>query len=183
MSIKSHLKGAVRGFITGGVTGALSGAVMGNVPGSNPNMSKRGRSIAGALSGSILPTTGTFSGSQFVRYAANPATSPVPSAGFNWNPQGPMSSLGFTAMPPSTAVGGASGAPGWAYRRLYTKRGTPRRIRRDGQPYAVPRMNPMNPRAARRAIRRVRGARRLLQRIERSLPKQTVHRRRAPAAR
>lgn len=41
------------------------------------------------------------------------------------------------------------------------------------------RMNPMNPRAARRAIRRIKGAMKMLRRIERQLPKQRV--RRAPA--
>lgn len=42
------------------------------------------------------------------------------------------------------------------------------------------RMNPLNGRAAMRAIRRIKGARRMLQKIERSLPKQRVTRR-APA--
>lgn len=40
------------------------------------------------------------------------------------------------------------------------------------------RMNPANIRAARRAIRRIRGTRRILQRIERTLPTRTVHTRR-----
>ena len=41
------------------------------------------------------------------------------------------------------------------------------------------RMNPMNIRAARRAIRRIRGARRILMRIERSMPKARTHHRRS----
>jgi len=40
------------------------------------------------------------------------------------------------------------------------------------------RMNPANIKAARRAIRRIRGTRRILQRIERTLPTRTVHSRR-----
>lgn len=40
------------------------------------------------------------------------------------------------------------------------------------------RMNPLNPRAARRAIRRIKGAMKMLRQIERQLPKQRV--RRAP---
>jgi len=40
------------------------------------------------------------------------------------------------------------------------------------------RMNPANIKAARRAIRRIRGTRRVLQRIERLLPTRTVHSRR-----
>lgn len=39
------------------------------------------------------------------------------------------------------------------------------------------RMNPMNHRAAMRAIRRVKGARKTLQRIERQLPRQATRRR------
>jgi hypothetical protein len=66
---------------------------------------------------------------------------------------------------------------GYSYRRLYNKNGTPRRLKQNGEPYAIPHMNPMNPRAARRAVVRIRGARKLLQRIERSLPTRTVHRR------
>lgn len=41
------------------------------------------------------------------------------------------------------------------------------------------RMNPLNPRAARRAIRRIKGAMKMLKQIERQLPKQRT--RRAPA--
>jgi hypothetical protein len=62
-----------------------------------------------------------------------------------------------------------------SYSMYYTKKGTPRRTKANGQPYKRPSMNPMNPRAARRAIRRIRGARKLLQRIERSLPKARTH--------
>lgn len=39
------------------------------------------------------------------------------------------------------------------------------------------RMNPLNPRAARRAIRRIKAARKMLTSIERSLPTRTVRRR------
>jgi hypothetical protein len=42
--------------------------------------------------------------------------------------------------------------------------------------YRARHLNPMNVRAARRAIRRIKGARKLLQRIERSLPKARSHR-------
>lgn len=43
---------------------------------------------------------------------------------------------------------------------------------------AARRMNPMNVRAARRAVRRIRGAMKLLKRIERTLPKQRTSKRR-----
>jgi hypothetical protein len=38
-----------------------------------------------------------------------------------------------------------------------TKRGFPRKMRRDGTPYRAPRMNIANPRALRRSLRRVKG--------------------------
>ena len=88
---------------------------------------------------------------------------------------------GSYAQLPTTPYGGiTSMAPGYSpmamYHRFYTKKGTLRRVTRNGVPYKPPHMNPMNPRAARRAIRRIRGARKLLQRIERSLPKARTHR-------
>jgi hypothetical protein len=135
-------------------------------------------------SNSQPPSVGNYSASPIVRYASTTGLQPLPS--YPVLQMGPGTNPG-ASVPQQYGGGGAtgswgvpaqSGVPMWAYRRLYTKKGTPRRVRRDGMPYAVPRMNPMNANAARRAIRRIRGARKLLQRIERSLPKQT-HRRRA----
>ncbi len=61
-------------------------------------------------------------------------------------------------MIPGTGFGGMQVGPGVMNgrpdRRFFTKAGTPRRIRRDGQPWGVPTLNPANPRALRRAIRR-----------------------------
>jgi hypothetical protein len=53
------------------------------------------------------------------------------------------------------------------------------RHRADGSCYFPRRMNPLNPRAARRAIRRIKGVRRITRDIERSLPKVSVRRRSA----
>jgi hypothetical protein len=98
----------------------------------------------------------------------------------SWTPENPI----YNVQAPPTFIRPqydftSTGAPlmsmAGAYRKYYTKKGTPRRIKRNGQPYAQPHMNPMNPRAARRAIRRIRGARKLLQHIERSLPKARSH--------
>jgi hypothetical protein len=63
------------------------------------------------------------------------------------------------------------GQTGYTTSRAMTKDGRMRRIRKDGRPWSPPHMNPMNPRAARRAITRIKGARKLLHRIEASLPK------------
>jgi hypothetical protein len=54
----------------------------------------------------------------------------------------------------------------------------PRR-RADGTCYFPRRMNPLNPRAARRAIRRIKAVRRITRDIERSLPKAATRRRAA----
>ena len=51
------------------------------------------------------------------------------------------------------------------------------RRRADGSLYYPRRMNPLNPRAARRAIRRIKAVRRITRDIERSLPKVTTRRR------
>jgi hypothetical protein len=62
------------------------------------------------------------------------------------------------------SVGGGGGGT------CMTKDGRPRRVRRDGKCYKRPSMNPLNPRAARRAITRIKGARKILQAIEREMP-------------
>lgn len=66
------------------------------------------------------------------------------------------------------SLGGGGGGGGGS---CMTKDGRPRRIRRDGKCWKRPSMNPLNPSAARRAIRRIDGARRMLRSIERQLPK------------
>jgi hypothetical protein len=152
--LKNTVGGALGGFLTGGPAGAVIGG------------------LGGALGGS----SGGGGGQQLV--AMPGAGSRLqPTTGFTWSPTGPMNQLGFAGTSgASTAM--VSGG-GYSYRRMYNKNGTPRRIKRNGQPYAIPHMNPMNPRAARRAVVRIRGARKLLQRIERSLPRATQRRRAA----
>jgi hypothetical protein len=183
MSIFSHIKGAVQGFARGGIAGGAAGLVAGQNNGRKVRM-KPGVVVKTPTTVNV-PTANSFSAAPLVRFASDTALVPLPQG----NALQPLTDYGQVdqqyfrgylpggASPPGMGTNAAT--PMWAYRRLYTKRGTPRRTRRDGMPYAVPRMNPMNVRAARRAITRIRGARKLLQRIERSLPKQTVRRRRA----
>jgi hypothetical protein len=154
---KTALPAAV-GFVTGGPAGAALG-VAGAL-----TKTQRGATMGNQLVS--MPGTGGGGG------GGNALTQ---SRGFNWSPMGPVNQLGFTA----TAGGAPTAQSGYSWRRLYNKNGTPRRTKRNGQPYAIPHMNPMNPRAARRAVVRIRGARKLLQRIERSLPRQTTRRRAA----
>jgi len=182
-SIGNAIKGGLAGFAQGGFYGAVAGAAGGalskqpknpaKTKNLNPVLSAQ-REAARTTGVQTVPTVAQYSASNFVRAAYQPGSLvPIPSMP-TLVPSGPGGTFGG-----SGATGSYSAAPAWAVRRLYTKKGTPRRIRRDGQPYAVPRMNAMNVRAARRAIRRIRGARKLLQRIERSLPKAHVRRRAA----
>lgn len=176
MSIFSHISAAVSGFAKGGIGGAVGGLIGGKNTPRTAAMRPKAQQVAVAPS-----NVSTFSASPYVRLAsASTGLVQLPNQGGAVSIPG----AGFMTSPPVSGGGGFGGsgatgsygtAPMWAYRRLYTKRGTPRRTRHDGQPYAVPRMNPMNVRAARRAIRRIRGARKLLQRIERSLPKARTH--------
>lgn len=55
--------------------------------------------------------------------------------------------------------GGQGFTGGAAYSRPWPtdKQGRPRRARKDGRPYGVPTLNPANPKALRRAIRREKG--------------------------
>lgn len=106
-------------------------------------------------------------------------------------PQLPGFGAGFSFDPrPTTTSGGAIDAltPDWLVRPQgvacqpkQLKSGKVRypRMRADGTCYFPRRMNPLNPRAARRAIRRIKAVRRITRDIERSLPKQTTRRRAA----
>lgn len=159
-SIGSALKGAASGFLGSG--GNPLGAIAGGI---------------GGLSRARSPRVG--------RQQQSLALAPMPGSGRLANVN---QSIPQYPVPGGYAGGGATGSwtmlsgaqptgTGYSYRRLYNKNGTPRRVKKNGEPYAIPHMNPMNPRAARRAVVRIRGARKLLQRIERSLPTRTVHRR------
>jgi hypothetical protein len=159
-SIGSALKGAATGFITSG--GNPLGAVSGGIAGLNQPRSPRVGRQQQTLSLAPMPGSGRLG-----PVRGTPANYPAP-GGF----------MGGGATGSWLAPSGAQPTgTGYSYRRLYNKNGTPRRVKKNGEPYAIPHMNPMNPRAARRAVVRIRGARKLLQRIERSLPTRTVHRR------
>jgi hypothetical protein len=112
----------------------------------------------------IIPTGGSFSANPVVRSLPMPGVIPV------LNPGGTFGGAGATSQFPTVTSPNMQTSMA-LYRRFVTKKGTLRRVRRDGQPYAIPHMNPMNVRAARRAVRRIKSARKLLQRIERTLPK------------
>lgn len=159
-SIGSALKGAATGFITSG--GNPLGAISGGIGGLNQPRSLRVGRQQQTLSLAPMPGSGRLMKTNQVV-----PNYPTPGAGFTGG-----GATGSWLAPSSAPTG-----TGYSYRRLYNKNGTPRRTKRNGEPYAIPHMNPMNPRAARRAVIRIRGARKLLQRIERSLPTRTVHRR------
>lgn len=98
-----------------------------------------------------------------------PMRLPIPSAGAAGALGGMaadfLSGLNFGGVPESKTL--ADGRVRYARRRA------------DGSLYYPRRMNPLNPRAARRAIRRIKAVRRITRDIERSLPKVTTRRRAA----
>lgn len=193
-SIGSIFKGVATGIATGGPLGALTGGASAVVKaitgqpknplktknvGVNPRVNQRKGTIqltpmSSPVPISSAPTVGQYSPAPSVRTSPMPGVSVISAPGAT--PQLPIQYADtFMGFQGAGASGGfmpaVPGSMASMYRRYYNKNGTPRRTRKDGMPYAVPRMNPMNPRAARRAIRRIRGARKLLQRIERSLPR------------
>lgn len=99
-------------------------------------------------------------------------------SGFTFDPR-PTTQAGgvFDQLTPDFLVPpvGASCSP----RQLRSGKIRYPRHRADGTCYFPRRMNPLNPRAARRAIRRIKAVRRITRDIERSLPKATTRRRAA----
>lgn len=137
-------RGALVGFATGGPLGAVAGGLSGYAAGKT-NLTKS--RIA------ALPTTETFSASDIVR-AGSGAVSMLPAV--------VRTGIGAVARRvPAIAAGAAIGSVVYDMYGRVVGGGRKRR-----------RMNPMNARAARRAIRRIKGARKMLQQIERQLPKQ-----------
>jgi hypothetical protein len=151
------LTGAIKGFATGGVGGAIGGALGGFVKGST---TKPPASAGGVQP---FPYSNTYSASKLVASGASSAVGAgvVPSA--KQIILHPITTAGQALVRTGQYIQGGVQVPGINPSVTYTV-GRKRR-----------RMNPMNVRAARRAIRRIRGARKILQRIERSLPKARTH--------
>jgi hypothetical protein len=174
-SVGGAIMGGLGGFAKGGVAGGLVGAVQGGMAGGS-NVA-RGRGMGNQLAmqnrNSLvgLPSTNTFSASRVVgaRGLGGGAIT--------------MQMPGVTYTPGQSFVGSNRQAV-WGNRRPpaggFDANGWP--LKANGKPYKRYRsMNPLNGRAARRAIRRIRGARKMLMQIERSMPKARTHR--APARR
>lgn len=129
-----------------------------------------GRALGGVarVVGGIVPGPIGWAAGAVGRLAggAGPGSSPLgglpPVPGVNVVP-----TPGFRGVVQRAIPGGATGYTASA---CMTKDGRPRRIRKDGKCYKRPTMNPLNPRAARRSIARIKGARRILQAIEREMP-------------
>lgn len=156
-SIGSALKKGVKslaGVVDNPLTRAV-GAVM-------PGVGAVG-TLAGVVAGNKQVTRGVIQQTTGFGNALTSAVSDpriASNSGFTWNSSGPLSSLGFTATSSTT------------------RRRTPR-MRADGTVYYPRRMNPLNARAARRAIRRIKAVRKITRDIERSLPKVQTRSRRA----
>jgi hypothetical protein len=170
-SIGGALKGAIGGFSSGGFLGAGMGAVQG-AQAAKPNKARgrgQGYQLA-AMRGQAVPATAPFLTRSLVGLPSTntySASAPVASGGFTWSPSGPMSTLGFSA---TKATWGSRRQPAGGF----DANGWP--LKANGHPYKKYRsMNPLNGRAARRAIRRIKGARKMLMQIERQLPKARTH--------
>jgi hypothetical protein len=155
---------AATGFATGGPLGAI--AAIAAPPLSKQAPSLTGVSVPQALAlPTVMPGLGTIA-SQVGKVLAR---APAPAA------------LGFAAgqMVPSQVEVTGDGSPGCACQKVLAsgkiRRG---RIGADGRCHFPRRINPANHRATRRALRRVKTARKFMQAIERELP-----RRAAPARR
>lgn len=83
-------------------------------------------------------------------------------------PGGVIPTPGFQGAVQRFLPGGASG---YTTAACVTKDGRPRRMRRDGKCWKRPAMNPGNMKAAGRAVRRITAARKMLRRLEASMPK------------
>lgn len=149
--------GQVLGRTIAGPAGALIGGTIGQVLGGVVPQQPR-----------VLPGVGQALGAQF---APQLAMSRLPTL-----PRGRLPMPIFPDTTPGTAISPFGQCPpGFHLNKSAGPRGPARTFCVRNR-----RMNPMNPKAARRAIRRIKGARKMLQQIERSLPRQRTTRR-APA--
>jgi len=160
-SIGGALKGAVGGFFSSG--GNPLGALAGALPQGGDKAQKRRLQ---ATSGAIMPVNNVSS------YSASPSSR--------------LAGLPGVQLATTTGGGGAtgswvpSGKMRYSHNVVDATTGRVYRVSNKTGKIIKPRqMNPLNGRAARRAIRRIRGARKMLQAIERSLPKARTRQTRA----
>ena len=153
MSLLSHITGAVtgavKGFARGGVTGAVAGGITGGIKGKGGTGNMRKGSP-------VLGTTSQYSASPTVRLAALPGVQTAISLARR---AAPVASKVLPGVGTAIAVAGAGSM---LYDEVTGMFHHTRRRRR---------MNPLNVRAARRAIRRIKAVRKITNEIERSLPK------------
>jgi hypothetical protein len=154
LSIFSHIKGAIQGFAKGGISGGIAGAIGGQNNAPNPKklakLAQQGRTATSAAATVVKPGAGVVS---LLGSASSAIKTTLPA----------LRTIGTVASRALPVVGTAVLAGEAIYDAFGNQVGTRRRRRR---------MNPMNARAARRAIRRVKAVRKMLQQIERQLPKQ-----------
>jgi hypothetical protein len=156
--LKDIAKGAI-GFASGGPMGAIA-AVQKN---RGPKAQFQQQSVS--LANSFMPTVGSTVG----QYSASPSTRLVSMPG--------MQLVGSTGGAGATGSWSPSGRMRYSHNVVDATTGRVYRVsNKTGKIIKPRRMNPLNGHAARRAIRRIKGARKMLQAIERSLPKARTHR-------
>lgn len=122
------------------------------------------RSVA-RVGAQLLPGPAGMVARQLTR-GGTPGT--MPRFGPQAGPGGVIPTPGFRGGLQRALPGGASG---YTTGKCVTKDGRPRRIKQNGDCWKRPAMNAANPRAARRAIARLKGTRKLLRSIEAAMPK------------
>ncbi len=150
--IGNILGSGIKGYITGGPVGAVSGALAKAAGAARPTLpSSIPQPMLGMTPNNFLPALGGVAGT---------AVRSLPGVG-----REVARRVGGAVRSP---VGGAvvSAGAGALGARLGGGGGTPRKRYR--------RMNPLNAKAARRAVRRVKAVRKMLHSIEQSLPKRAA---------
>lgn len=165
-SVGKFLGGAVKtlapiaiGVATGGVGGIAAKGLLGVAAktGLGKVVGKIGGGVLGKIGARVVPGAGVVAGGATGSALASTALTKF-APPLLQVPAGLAGRGIFGAATGGAIAGGAVGAYG------LTKKGTPR-MRRRG------RMNPLNPRAARRAITRIRSVNKLCSRIQAQLPK------------
>jgi hypothetical protein len=165
-SVSNVFKGAVGGFASGGIGGLVSGALAGSAKQNIATGQGKGRQL--------MQTQYTS------QYSASPSARLSPITRQLGGGQIQMQMPGVSYSPGGSAAAGTytpSGKMRYSHNVIDPVTGRVYRVSDKTNKIIKPRhMNPMNGRAAARAIRRVKAARKMLMAIERSLPKARTHR-------
>lgn len=170
------LLGSIGGALTGGLKGFLTS-------GGNP-LATVGGALGGAVTNSQYKSAGAMGHGKGLQLAQQQLAQT--SQQYSASPSARLASLPGVQLGLAPSTGGAGATGTWTasgkmrYSHNVVDATTGRVYRvsnRTGKIIRPRQMNPLNGRAARRAIRRIKGARKMLQQIERALPRARTHHR------